>query len=109
MKNHDGTLPLTADRLAGSKVYVELFEADLRVAKLDGLRAEAGRRPSRRSNSPRTSKTPTWPWCSSTRSPVTTSSATGLLDLDIHEATNVDLAKIRRSGRPCRSWSSGST
>ena len=40
MKNHDGTLPLTADRLAGQKVYVELFESDLRVAKLDGLRRD---------------------------------------------------------------------
>ena len=40
MKNHADTLPLGPDRLAGRTVYVELFEADLRVAKLDGLRAD---------------------------------------------------------------------
>ena len=40
MKNHAATLPLGPDRLAGRTVYVELFEADLRVAKLDGLRAD---------------------------------------------------------------------
>ncbi len=40
MKNSDGTLPLRRDWLAGKRVYVELFESDLRVAKLDGLRAD---------------------------------------------------------------------
>ncbi|MGD7706456.1 glycoside hydrolase family 3 N-terminal domain-containing protein [Microlunatus sp. Y2014] len=33
-----GVLPLTPESLAGKKVYVELFEADLTVAKLDDLR-----------------------------------------------------------------------
>jgi beta-glucosidase len=38
MKNSDRTLPLGPDRLAGKRVYVELFEQALTVAKLDGLR-----------------------------------------------------------------------
>ena len=47
------------------------------------------------SRSPPTSRLPTWPCVPQ---PFTGDyfKATGLLDLDIHEATNVDLAKIRR-------------
>ncbi|MGP9538955.1 glycoside hydrolase family 3 protein [Brachybacterium sp. AOP43-C2-M15] len=37
-KNHQGTLPLTADSLAGTSVYVELFSKDLTVKELDALR-----------------------------------------------------------------------
>ncbi|HEY5784102.1 MAG TPA: hypothetical protein VIT65_04945 [Microlunatus sp.] len=60
MKNHAATLPLRPDRLTGRTVYVELFEADLRVSKLDGLRAAlAG--PIRTSASPPATTRPTWP------------------------------------------------
>lgn len=37
-KNHDGTLPLTAESLAGKRVYVELFATGLTVKELDALR-----------------------------------------------------------------------
>jgi len=37
-KNHDATLPLTAESLAGRHVYLELFAKDLLVKDLDALR-----------------------------------------------------------------------
>ncbi|HEX7352875.1 glycoside hydrolase family 3 protein [Brachybacterium sp.] len=37
-KNHDGVLPLTAESLAGKRVYVELFATRLTVTELDALR-----------------------------------------------------------------------
>ena len=95
MKNHEGTLPLTADRLAGQKVYVELFESDLRVAKLDGLRRDLA------AAHPGIEFTTDYRFADVAvvfLNPFTGDyfKATGLLDLDIHEATNVDLAKIEQ-------------
>lgn len=37
-KNHDSVLPLTAESLAGKRVYLELFAKDLLVKDLDALR-----------------------------------------------------------------------
>jgi beta-glucosidase len=93
MKNHQGTLPLTPDRLAGRAVYVELFEADLLVAKLDRLRADLA------------AAYPTIRFTTDHRhadvavlfvNPSTGDyfHATGLLDLGIHEGSHVALAKI---------------
>ncbi len=95
LKNSAGTLPLPVDRLAGRKVYVELFEADLRVAKLDGLRAGLA------AEHPDITFTTDFHGADLAvlfLNPFTGDyfHATGLLDLDIHEATNVDLAKVRR-------------
>ena len=92
-----------ADRLAGKRVYVELFEADLRVAKLDGLRADLA------AAHPDISFTTDYADADVAvlfLNPFTGDyfRSTGLLDLDIHEATNVDLAKVNRSALPCRSW-----
>ena len=94
MKNTAGTLPLAPERLAGRTVYVELFESDLRVAE--------ARRSARQAWPPRT---PTSAFTTDFSAanvavlfvdPFTGDyfHATGLLDLDIHEATNVNLAKI---------------
>jgi len=94
MKNHDGILPLEPNRLADRRVYVELFEKDLSVAKLDILRA---------------SLAASHPWITFTTdyagadlavlflNPFTGDyfHATGLLDLEIHEPTNVNLGKLR--------------
>lgn len=95
MKNHEGSLPLTADRLAGKKVYVELFERDLRVAKLDGLRHDLA------AAHPGIEFTTDYAYADVAivfLNPFTGDyfKSTGLLDLDIHEATNVDLAKIEQ-------------
>ncbi len=40
LKNTQGLLPLTTEKLKGKKVYVELFEKGLLVSKLDTLRAD---------------------------------------------------------------------
>ena len=93
MKNHAGTLPLGPDRLTGRTVYVELFEADLRVAKLDGLRAALA------AAHPDIRFTTDYHHADVAVLFVNPSTgdyfhATGLLDLDIHEGTNVALAKI---------------
>jgi beta-glucosidase len=95
MKNHGGSLPLTADRLAGKRVYVELFEKDLRVAKLDGLRRDLA------TTHPGIEFTTHYRFADVAivfLNPFTGDyfKATGLLDLDIHEATNVDLDKIEQ-------------
>jgi beta-glucosidase len=95
MKNHAATLPLTADRLAGRTVYVEVFEADLRVAKLDGLRDRlAAAHPDIRfTTDPEHADLAVLFVNPSTGSYF---HSTGLLDLGVHEATNVALAKITR-------------
>ena len=94
MKNHNGVLPLTPARLAGQTVYVELFEADLRVAKLDGLRTALA------AAHPQITFTTDYHGADLAvlfLNPVTGDyfQATGLLDLEIHEPTNVALAKVR--------------
>ena len=93
MKNHAATLPLTADRLAGRTVYVEVFEADLRVAKLDGLREHlATAHPGIAfTTDPRHADVAVLFVNPSTGSYF---HSTGLLDLAVHEATNIALAKI---------------
>ena len=93
MKNHAATLPLTADRLSGRTVYVEAFEADLRVAKLDGLRQRlAAAHPGLRfTTDPRHADVAVLFVNPSTGSYF---HSTGLLDLAVHEATNIALAKI---------------
>ncbi|GAA3346815.1 glycoside hydrolase family 3 N-terminal domain-containing protein [Amorphoplanes nipponensis] len=94
MKNHDGALPLTPSRPAGQRVYVELFERHLTGAKLDRLRADLA------------AAHPDIDFTADYRhadvavlflNPFTGSyfDFTGLLDLDIHEATHVDLDRIR--------------
>jgi beta-glucosidase len=95
MKNHDDTLPLRRDWLAGKRVYVELFESDLRVAKLDGLRADLA------AAHPDISFTTDYGNADVAvvfLNPFTGDyfRSTGLLDLEIHEATNVNLAKIKQ-------------
>ncbi len=95
LKNSAATLPLDAGRLAGRKVYVELFEAGLSVAKLDDLRADL------EAEHPGITFTTDFRGADVAvlfLNPFTGDyfKATGLLDLDIHEATNVNLAKIRR-------------
>ena len=95
MKNHDGTLPLRRDWLAGKRVYVELFESDLRVAKLDGLRADLA------AAHPDISFTTDYGNADVAvvfLNPFTGDyfRSTGLLDLEIHEATNINLAKIKQ-------------
>ncbi|MFL6046040.1 MAG: glycoside hydrolase family 3 protein [Propionibacteriaceae bacterium] len=94
MKNHDGTLPLRREWLAGKRVYVELFEPDLRVTKLDGLRADLA------TAHPDISFTTDYTGADVAvlfLNPFTGDyfRSTGLLDLEIHEATNVNLAKIK--------------
>jgi beta-glucosidase len=95
LKNRAQVLPLGPDRLAGRRVYVELFEADLRVAKLDELRA------SLEAAHPEISFTTDYHAADVAVLFVNPSTgdyfhATGLLDLGISEVTNVNLAKIRR-------------
>jgi hypothetical protein len=93
MKNHATTLPLRPERLGERKLYVELFEGDLRVAKLETLRGNLAE---------------AYPGIRFTTdyhdadvavlflNPFTGDyfKSTGLLDLDIHEGTNINLAKI---------------
>jgi beta-glucosidase len=95
MKNHAATLPLTTERLAGRAVYVEVFEADLRVAKLDGLRDRltAAHPDIRFTTDPEHADLAVLFVNPSTGSYF---HSTGLLDLRVHEATNVALAKITR-------------
>jgi beta-glucosidase len=93
LKNHAATLPLTPDRLAGRSVYVESFEADLRVATLDRLRADLA------AAHPDIRFTTDYHHADVAVLFVNPSTgdyfhATGLMDLDIHEATNINLAKI---------------
>ena len=93
MKNHAATLPLAPDRLTGRAVYVELFEADLRVAELDALRAALA------AKYPRIRFTTDYHHADVAVLFVNPSTgdyfqATGLMDLDIHEGTNVALTKI---------------
>ena len=93
MKNHAATLPLRPERLTGRTVYVELFEADLRVATLDGLRAALA------AAHPDIRFTTDYHHADVAVLFVNPSTgdyfhATGLMDLDIHEATNIALAKI---------------
>ena len=93
MKNHAATLPLGPDRLTGRTVYVELFEADLRVAKLDGLRAAlAAAHPDIRFTTDYHQADVAVLFVNPSTGDYFHS--TGLLDLDIHEGTNVALAKI---------------
>ena len=100
MKNYDGTLPLGRDWLAGKRVYVELFESDLRVAKLDGLRADLA------AAHPDISFTTDYADADVAvlfLNPFTGDyfRSTGLLDLEIHEATNVNLAKVTQIRAGC--------
>ena len=93
LKNHAATLPLSPDRLAERTVYVELFEAGLRVAELDRLRADLA------AGHPTIRFTTDYHHADVAVLFVNPSTgdyfrSTGLLDLDIHEGTNVALAKI---------------
>ena len=95
LKNRAQVLPLRPDRLAGRRVYVELFEADLRVAKLDELRSAL------ETAHPEIAFTTDYREADVAVLFVNPSTgdyfrASGLLDLAIGEATNVNLAKIRR-------------
>ena len=95
MKNHDGALPLTPTRLAGQRIYVELFERDLTVAGLDRLRAGLA------AAHPEIEFTLDFHQADVAvlfLNPFTGSyfDFTGLLDLDIHEATHIDLGKVRQ-------------
>jgi beta-glucosidase len=94
LKNHAATLPLRPDRLAGRAVYVELFEADLRVSKLDRLRVDlAAAHPAIRFTTDYHHADVAVLFVNPSTGDYFHS--TGLLDLDIHEGTNVALAKIR--------------
>ena len=43
LKNSQALLPLTPEKLAAKRVYIELFEQNLLVSKLDQLRADIKR------------------------------------------------------------------
>ncbi|GAA2112270.1 glycoside hydrolase family 3 N-terminal domain-containing protein [Microlunatus panaciterrae] len=93
MKNHAKTLPLGPERLEGRTVYVELFESDLRVAKLEALRASiaAAHLDIRFTTDYHHADVAVLflnPSAGDYFKPV------GLLDLDIHEGSNINLAKI---------------
>ncbi|HEY5978930.1 MAG TPA: glycoside hydrolase family 3 N-terminal domain-containing protein [Microlunatus sp.] len=93
LKNHDATLPLTASRLTGRAVYVELFQDGLTVAELDGLRGRLA------TQHPALRFTTDYHHADVAVLLLNPSAgdyfhATGLMDLDIHEATNVALTKI---------------
>jgi beta-glucosidase len=93
MKNHANTLPLRPEGLGARKIYVELFEGDLRVAKLDALRANlAAAYPGIRFTTDYQDADVAVLFLN----PFTGDyfKSTGLLDLDIHEGTNINLAKI---------------
>ena len=93
MKNHAATLPLGTEQLTGRTVYVELFEAGLRVAELDGLRsALAAAHPDIRFTTDYHHADVAVLFVNPSTGDYFHS--TGLLDLDIHEGTNVALAKI---------------
>lgn len=93
MKNHAATLPLGPERLAGRAVYVELFEAGLRVAKLDALRADlAAAHPEITFTTDYHHADVAVLFCNPSTGDYFT--ATGLLDLGIHAGSHVDLAKI---------------
>lgn len=94
LKNRGALLPLTAEKLAGKRVYVELFEKGLLVSKLDALRAEL------KAANPGIAFTTDYEAADIALlyiNPFTGDyfKATGLLDLKIHEDTNINLAKIR--------------
>jgi beta-glucosidase len=94
LKNHARTLPLGPGRLADRTVYVELFEADLRVAKLDELRARiASAHPTIRFTTDYSHADVAVLFLNPSAGNYF--SSVGLLDLDIHAGSNVDLAKIR--------------
>jgi beta-glucosidase len=94
MKNSGGLLPLRPEQLAGQKVYVELFEQNLTVATLDGLRASLAE------SHPDLTFTTDFSGADVAvlfLNPFTGDyfHSVGLLDLRIHEATHVNLAKVR--------------
>lgn len=93
LKNSRDTLPLDTRRLAGRRIYVELFEADLRVAKLDDLRATlAQAHPDIRFTGDYHDADVAVLFCNPSTGDYFRS--TGLLDLDIHEGSNVNLTKV---------------
>jgi beta-glucosidase len=103
MKNHDGTLPLRRDWLAGKRVYVELFESDLRVAKLDGLRADLA------AAHPDISFTTDYGNADVAVVFLNPFSgdyfqSTGLLDLEFTRPPTSIWRRSNRSALPCRSW-----
>lgn len=88
-------LPLAPERLAGRKVYLELFEKDLKVTRLDALREAIATR------CPEVEFTTDYAYADVAilcLNPVTGDyfKATGLMDLEVHEATNVTISKVRR-------------
>jgi beta-glucosidase len=94
MKNSGDLLPLRPDRLGDWRIYVELFEADLQIAKLDGLRADlAAAHPDIAFTTDYRQADVAVLFCT----PYTGSyfEFTGLNDLEVHENTDVDLTKIR--------------
>ena len=95
LKNSSQSLPLSPAELQGRTVHLELFEADLRVAKLDDLRAAFAK------------AYPTVRFSTDYHhadvavlllNPTTGDyfSSAGLLDLGIHAGSHVDLDKITR-------------
>ncbi len=93
LKNHAGSLPLNADRLAGRTLYVELFQADLRVAKLDALRASlALAHPAIRFTTDYRNADVAILFCNPSTGDYFRS--TGLLDLTVDEGAHVNLTKI---------------
>jgi beta-glucosidase len=93
MKNHANILPLRPERLGERKIYVELFEGDLRVAKLEALRGNlAEAHPAIRFTTDYHDADVAVLFLN----PFTGDyfKSTGLLDLDIHEGSNINLAKI---------------
>jgi beta-glucosidase len=93
LKNHAGSLPLRTDRLAGRTLYVDVFEADLRVAKLDALRASlAQAHPTIHFTTDYRHADVAILFCNPSTGDYFRS--TGLLDLTVDEGSHVDLSKI---------------
>ena len=108
MKNSGDLLPLRPNRLGDRRIYVELFEADLQAAKLDGLRADlAATHPDIAFTTDYQQADVAVLFCT----PYTGSyfEFTGLNDLEVHGNTNVDLTKIREIRSAVPLWLSVST
>lgn len=96
LKNTDTLLPLTPDRLAGRKVYVELFEKDLLVSHLDDVRDRiAALDPTIRFTTDYHDADVAVLFLKPS-SGAFFEATPDYLDLAVHEETNVAMAKVRR-------------
>lgn len=95
LKNSQALLPLTAEKLAAKRVYIELFEQNLLVSKLDQLRADIKRLDSSIAFTTDFNHADIAILFVNPFSGSYFEATEGLLELNISEAINVNLAKIR--------------